>query len=101
MPKKQAKPISKKVTVKKDPIKESVVAKQVRAIRPNTKIAKLVEMLNSEDGSTIARLTELLNWQPHTVRGALSRLNKLYGIEITNGKSADDKRTYKLLKRGM
>lgn len=40
-----------------------------------TKEAGLVSALTGK-GKTIAQLTELLGWQPHTVRAAFTRLRK-------------------------
>ncbi len=49
--------------------------------RSGTKRARLVELLNDDHGSTIADLTEALDWLPHTVRAALTGLRKR-GYEI-------------------
>ena len=39
-----------------------------------TKQAKLIALLEREDGADIAALSKALGWQAHTVRAALSRL---------------------------
>ncbi|MDJ0919480.1 MAG: DUF3489 domain-containing protein, partial [Henriciella sp.] len=41
--------------------------------KTGTKEAKLVSRL-SRSGATLAQLSGLLEWQPHTVRAALTRL---------------------------
>lgn len=44
--------------------------------RSRTKQARLVEMLEREEGATIDDLIEVTNWLPHTVRSALTGLRK-------------------------
>lgn len=47
----------------------------IDAPREGTKEAKLVQAM-SRSGKTIQQLSDLLAWQPHTVRAALTRLRK-------------------------
>ena len=47
----------------------------IDAPQAGTKEAGLVSALTSK-GRTIAQLTDLLGWQPHTVRAAFTRLRK-------------------------
>ena len=42
------------------------------AARPGTKIARFLELLRTDDGVTIQEAAKALNWQAHTVRGAMS-----------------------------
>jgi hypothetical protein len=44
--------------------------------RPGGKLGKLVERLEIAEGATLAELTALTGWQPHTVRAALTRLRQ-------------------------
>jgi biotin operon repressor len=53
----------------------SHVAKGKRRPRPNSKQAKLINMLHG-DGITIAALSKTLGWLPHTVRAAFTRLRQ-------------------------
>jgi len=46
------------------------------AVRPDTKQAQLVELLQCEGGASIAQLAPLLSWLPHTTRAALTGLRK-------------------------
>ncbi len=103
MPKKQSKPIVKKAVVKiikKDPVKgpakELPITKKIPIIRENTKMFKLVEMIRVGEGTTLKQMTESLKWQPHTVRAALSRLNKTYNVGVLSNKSGNNERVYKL-----
>ncbi|MEO9825386.1 MAG: DUF3489 domain-containing protein [Paracoccaceae bacterium] len=48
----------------------------------NSKKARLVGLLGRPRGATIGQLQKALDWQPHTIRAAISRLRK-DGAEIT------------------
>ena len=41
-----------------------------------TKKAQLVKMLSTKSGADLASLGKSLEWQPHTIRAAISRLRK-------------------------
>lgn len=48
-------------------------------------------MLSRAKGASIDEVVEALDWQPHTVRGAVAgALKKKLGLDVTSGK--DDKR---------
>lgn len=65
--------------------------------RKGTKQAMLIEMLESPDGATIAEIAKATNWQPHTIRGAMSgALKKRLGLTITSEKIADRGRVYRI-----
>ena len=65
--------------------------------RAGTKQAMLIEMLEAPDGATIAEIAAATNWQPHTVRGAMSgALKKRLGLTITSEKVEGRGRTYKI-----
>lgn len=59
-------------------------------IKPGTKQARLVDYLSRPWGMSIADLSRLLGWQPHTVRAALTGLRKK-GYQVTSAN--DDKGT--------
>jgi predicted ArsR family transcriptional regulator len=68
-----------------------------RRIRPNTKQAKLIAMLQRSRGATIDELVEALDWQPHTVRGAIAgALKKKLGLEVASDKDEKRGRVYRL-----
>ncbi len=46
------------------------------AVRPGTKQAILINLLKRKKGATIEAIVETLDWLPHTVRAALTRLRQ-------------------------
>jgi hypothetical protein len=72
-------------------------APATRKTRENSKQAQLIAMLQRPDGATIAEMAEALEWQHHTVRGALAgALKKKLGLEVTSEKVEPRGRVYKL-----
>ncbi len=63
-------------------------------VKPGTKQARLVGYLSRPWGTSIADLTRLLGWQPHTVRAALTGLRKK-GYQVTGAKSDDGMTVYR------
>lgn len=69
----------------------------VRKPRQHTKHMKLIEMLRRPDGATVAQIAKALNWQHHTVRGAMSgALKKKLGLTITSEKPEGGDRVYRI-----
>lgn len=67
-----------------------------RALRTDTKQARLVEMLHRPDGATLDEMTDATGWQRHTVRGAISgALKKRLGITVTSEIDAARGRVYR------
>jgi hypothetical protein len=61
----------------------------------NTKLGQLEAMLRRPNGATIKQLTDALDWQAHSVRGAMSgSLKKKQGLKITAAKAEGQERTY-------
>ena len=55
-------------------------------------------MLRAEGGATIAEIVTALEWQPHTVRGALSgALRKKHGLTVTSRKDGTRERVYSIV----
>ncbi len=63
-------------------------------VKPGTKQARLVDYLSRPWGTSIADLTRLLGWQPHTVRAALTGLRKK-GYRVTGTKDKDGATVYR------
>jgi hypothetical protein len=65
--------------------------------RDGTKQAQLIAMLRRAKGATIDEVVQALEWQPHTVRGAIAgALKKKLGLDVTSEKDEKRGRVYKL-----
>jgi hypothetical protein len=66
------------------PVEEpSKNSKPAGSPRADTKQARLIEMLKRPEGATIAEVVEALEWQAHTVRGAIAgALKKKLGLKV-------------------
>jgi hypothetical protein len=54
-------------------------------------------MLKQPDGATIVEITKALEWQPHTVRGAIAgALKKKLGLNVESEKVDDRGRVYRI-----
>lgn len=62
-----------------------------------SKLVQLETMLRRPDGATIAQLSKALNWQPHSIRGAMSgALKKKHGLKIMASKTEGTDRIYRI-----
>ena len=61
----------------------------------NTKLAKLITMLERPEGASVAEIGQRLGWLPHTVRAAVTGLRRA-GRAVTRSKDADDRSVYRL-----
>jgi Protein of unknown function (DUF3489) len=65
--------------------------------KPTSKLSQIEAMLRRPEGATIAQLSEALDWQAHSVRGAMSgALKKKQGLTITSEKTDDGRRVYRI-----
>jgi hypothetical protein len=72
-------------------------AKAPRATRTDTKQARLIEMLKRAKGATIDEIVKELDWQPHTVRGAIAgALKKKLSLDVTSEKIEGRGRVYRI-----
>ncbi len=55
-------------------------------VRAGTKQAKLVDMMRTAAGASIAQMGAKMGWQPHSVRAALTGLRK-HGLTIIRDKT--------------
>jgi len=63
----------------------------------DTKQAKVIQMLKSDEGATLSQLIDATGWQPHTVRGAISgALKKKLGLTIVSRKLDTGERIYRI-----
>ena len=78
---------AKKKTARTKKAKPKSAAKTERAPRTDSKQSKLIEMLKRPEGVTIAEVVKALQWQAHTVRGAIAgALKKKLGLEVESEK---------------
>ena len=65
--------------------------------RDGSKQAQLIAMLRRTKGATIDEIVNALEWQPHTVRGAIAgALKKKLGLTIVSEKSEPRGRVYRI-----
>jgi DNA-binding MarR family transcriptional regulator len=71
--------------------------KEPKAPRKDSKQAQLIVMLRRAKGASIDEVVEALEWQPHTVRGAIAgALKKKLGFEVTSEKDEKRGRIYRI-----
>jgi len=93
--------MSKKKNVSTEaPVTSAKTRKQV-ASKPKpkakTKLAQLEAMLRRPDGATVEQISKSLDWQTHSVRGAMSgALKKKQGLTITSEKTDNGRRVYRI-----
>lgn len=67
------------------------------ATMPETKLGRIIKLLQRPEGATIDDLVKATQWQKHTVRSAISHtLVKKKGSEVTSDKPKDGERIYKI-----
>ena len=78
-------------------IKGAAKPKAASTPRPESKQSKLIAMLKHPNGVTIAEIAEALDWQPHTVRGAIAgALKKKLGLNVESEKVDNRGRVYRI-----
>ena len=89
--------MSKKKNVSTAAPTTGVKARKQATSRPKTKLAQLEAMLRRPDGATVEQISKSLDWQKHSVRGAMSgALKKKQGLTITSDKTDDGRRVYRI-----
>ena len=65
--------------------------------REGSKQAQLIAMLHRAKGATIDEIAKALEWQPHTVRGAIAgALKKRLGLDVASEKVEGRGRVYRI-----
>lgn len=74
----------------------AVTPRRRAGTRPDSKQARMIEMLKRPEGATVEQIAEELWWAHHTVRGAMAgALKKKLGLSITSEK-VDGARVYRI-----
>jgi hypothetical protein len=89
-PKKEAK-ASKKAA-------KPATAKEASTPRPESKGAKILDLIGRAKGATLAEIQKATDWQAHSVRGFLSTAAKKHGLKIESTKTEAGDRLYKAVK---
>ena len=88
---------SKKANSTKGAAKPKAVTKTASTPRAESKQSQLIAMLRQPDGATIVEITKALEWQPHTVRGAIAgALKKKLGLKVESDKVDSRGRVYRI-----
>ena len=85
-----------KVSASKKATKKKSTKAASPAKRPS-KLSQLEAMLRRPEGATLGQLSKALDWQPHSVRGAMSgNLKKKQGLKLTITKEEGADRVYRI-----
>ena len=75
----------------------AVTPRRRAGTRPDSKQARMIEMLKRPEGATVEQIAEAMDWARHTVRGAMAgALKKKLGLTITSEKGDGGSRTYRI-----
>jgi hypothetical protein len=72
--------------------------KEASAPRPESKGAKIIDMIGRAKGATLAEIMKATDWQAHSVRGFISTAAKKHRIKIESSKNDAGDRVYKIAK---
>ena len=89
--------MSKKKSVSTEAAVTSAKVRKQAVSQSKTKLAQLEAMLRRPDGATVEQISKSLDWQTHSVRGAMSgALKKKQGLTITSEKTDNGRRLYRI-----
>src|SRR5258707_10135925 len=98
-PKSKPKAATRSTTRKTGKLKSrarSAPASSKSAMRPDTKHARILAMLRTPAGATIAAIMTATEWQPHSVRGFLAGVvRKKLGLNLVS-ESTEKGRVYRI-----
>ena len=88
---------SRKAARTKGSTKPKAVTKAASKPRAESKQSQLIALLKQRDGASIVEITKALDWQPHTVRGAIAgALKKKLGLKVESEKVDNRGRVYRI-----
>jgi hypothetical protein len=80
------------------PVAQAAGARSQAMTAPKTKLGRLEGMLRRPEGATIDQIAKALDWQLHSVRGAISgSLKKKLGLTVVADKIAGGDRVYRIV----
>lgn len=86
-----------KVKTRKPVTKKRVSKSKAPTSRADSKQAQLIKMLERPDGATIDEIVKKLEWQSHTVRGAIAgALKKRLKLKVESEKIEGRGRVYRI-----
>lgn len=90
--------IKPRMSTKSAEVKPDGATKKPMPVAVSTKASQLEAILRRPEGATIAQLATALDWQPHSVRGAISgSLKKKRGLKITANRVEGEDRVYRIV----
>ena len=94
-PKRQPAPAKSSPRTRRAPTPPLPVAPSPAA---STKQSQLIALLTAPPGATIEQMTTLTGWQPHTVRGTISGVQrKRLGLNVLCAGPADGPKLYRIV----
>jgi Protein of unknown function (DUF3489) len=73
--------------------------KEAGTLRPESKGAKVLELISRAKGASLAELMKATGWQAHSVRGFISgTLGTKMGLKVASVKREDGERSYSMAK---
>jgi hypothetical protein len=71
----------------------------MRTLRPESKGAKVLELIGRSKGASLAELMKATRWQAHSVRGFISgKLGTKMGLQVVSAEREDGERVYSMAK---
>ena len=97
--KKRSPPKSASSAASAEPSRRTAGDARPENVNPGSKQSRVIAMLQSPAGATIAALMKATGWQPHSVRGFLAGVvRKRLKLELGSTK-VDGNRVYQIIKR--
>jgi hypothetical protein len=78
--------------------KKPATAKEASTPRPESKGAKILDLIGRAKGASLAEIMKATDWQAHSVRGFLSTAAKKHGLKIESTKTETGDRVYRVKK---
>jgi len=70
---------------------------KIISLRPGTKQATLLKLLERGEGANLAEICDATGWQSHSVRGAISgTIGKKLGLQVTTSNEPERGRVYRI-----